>query len=126
MCYLDYFLLFGGLVSMIYLYGSSCLQRDQLKKRFLNPENREAILKESFYDESEKQRNLRDIRKVETGLYEAVKKLFMQGVGISNSDLEKELMYVKELKLEIETDMYVHQLAVIPAEERSLDNWDDF
>ena len=92
----------------------------------MNPENREAILKESFYDESEKQRNLRDIRKVETGLYEAVKKLFMQGVGISNSDLEKELMYVKELKLEIETDMYVHQLAVIPAEERSLDNWDDF
>ena len=126
MHYLDYFLLFGGLVSMIYLYKSNSIQRTQLKEKFLKRENRESILKESFYDESVKQSNLRDIRKVEAGLYQAIKELHMQGVGTFGSHLEEELMYTKELKLEIEMDAYAHQLVVIPVEERSLDNWSSF
>jgi len=124
--YLDYFLLFGGVVSMIYLYGSSWIQRNRLKKRFLNPENKEAILKESFYDESVKQSNLQDIRTVESRLYKEIKERHIQGIGDFSSDIEEQLKYIRELRFEIDVDAYTHQLAAIPVEERSLDNWDSF
>lgn len=121
-----YFLLVGGIVSIGYLYNLNVMQRKQLKERFLNPENREAILKESFYDESVKQSNLRDIRKVESGLYKEIKELHVNGLWTSILDVKEQLKYIRELRFEIDVDAYAHQLAVIPLKERNLDNWDSF
>lgn len=126
MRYLDYFLLFGGLVSMIYLYSLNVMQREKLKEKFLDLENREAILKESFYDESAKQNNLRDILKVEYGLNKRIKELHVDGLWSLISEVEEQLKYIRELRFEIDVDAYAHQLSVISAEERSLDNWDSF
>ncbi|MGX7203076.1 hypothetical protein BCR22_11660 [Enterococcus plantarum] len=124
MRYLDYFLLFGGLVSMIYLCRLSFIERNQLIENILDPKNKESVLKACFYDEFEKKNVIKRLRILEDKI-----DLSLRSMDISLENrykLEQELLKVNELKSSIESGDYVRKLVELSPEERRLDNWDDF
>ncbi|MGM0220170.1 hypothetical protein IGI43_003319 [Enterococcus sp. AZ126] len=124
MCYLDYFLLFGGLVSMIYLFKLSFIERNQLIENILDPKNKESVLKACFYDEFEKKNVIKRLRILEDKIDLSLRSM---DISLENRyELEQELLKVNELIISIESDDYVRKLVELSPEERRLDNWDCF
>ncbi|WP_429951639.1 hypothetical protein [Enterococcus sp. AZ101] len=124
MRYLDYFLLFGGLVSMIYLFRLSFIERNQLIENIFDPKNKESVLKACFYDEFEKKNVIKRFSILEDKI-----DLSLRSMDISLENrykLEQELLKVNELRSSIESGDYVRKLVELSPEERRLDNWDEF
>lgn len=122
--YLDYFLLFGGLVSMIYLFRLSFIERNQLIENIFDPKNKESVLKACFYDEFEKKNVIKRLSILEDKI-----DLSLRSMDISLENrykLEQELLKVNELRSSIESGDYVRKLVELSPEERRLDNWDEF
>ncbi|MCA5014554.1 MULTISPECIES: hypothetical protein [unclassified Enterococcus] len=121
---LEQLLIFGAIVAIGYLLMQHFTDSNNEETRLLDPKNREAILKTSFYNRFERRIYSQKLRKLEEKL-----ELMQHSKDISSikhCELEQKAMKAKELRQAIETDEYVIKLSAMNKADRRLDNWDDF
>lgn len=116
-----FILIFHSLALYLAYFAYNVTQKNKnLINYYLNPLNRIEILKQCFYDRSEKKRILLEIGRCICRIQLNKDKSFM------NYERKEKIKDLKHLEYEIISGSYREILGELSEEDRKFDNWDSF